>query len=75
MKVGERIKLYLVENKIPQKSLSEATGIPRDKLSLSLNGERGLKPEELELILYALKVQPDKFIIPRAPNRENRNSA
>ena len=75
MKVGERIKLFLVKNKISQKSLSEATGISRDKLSLSLNGERGLKPEELELIIYVLNVSPDIFIVPRAPTAETRNSA
>lgn len=75
MKVGERIKLFLVQNKISQKSLSEATGISRDKLSLSLNGERGLKPEELELIIYVLNVSPDIFIVPRAPTTETRSSA
>lgn len=65
MTVGERIKLYMVENKIRQNDIAEITKIAPSKLNASLNGNRNLPMEELELILGALDLEPNKVIIPR----------
>ncbi len=64
MNVSERIKIYLVANKITQKELSEKTGIARDKISQSLNNNRKLDTEEFEKIISALGVSADVFIKP-----------
>ena len=65
MSVGERVKNYLVDSGRSQKWLSNKTGIPAAKLSLSLCGKRKLTFEEYELICGALDVDTNKFIVPR----------
>lgn len=68
MKITKRLKLYLVENNISQKSVAEVTGIAPVKLSQSLNGNRKMTFEEFELILGAIGETADKFIKPRKIN-------
>jgi len=65
MSVEKRIKLFLVENDIKQKTLSEATGIDSSKLNMSLNGHRSLTFDEFSLIIGFLGVQANKFIEPK----------
>ena len=65
MSVEKKIKLYLVENEIKQKTLSEATGIDNTKLNMSLNGHRNLTFDEFSLIIGFLGVQANKFIEPK----------
>ena len=63
--VEQRIKQYILEQEIPQTTLSELTGITKTKINLSLNGKRRLSFVEYELICGALEVSADKFISPR----------
>ncbi len=62
MSVGKKIKLYLVENGISQKWLSEKTNIALPKLNASLNGERKISVDEFANILNALNVDANTFI-------------
>lgn len=67
MSVAKKIKMYLVEHDITQKSIADVTGISPVKLNLSLNDERRLGFDELALILGALGETADKFIDPVPP--------
>lgn len=67
MSVAKKIKVYLVEHDITQKSISEVTGIPPSKLNMSLNDERRLTYDEFSLILGALGETADRFIDPIIP--------
>ena len=65
MTTAEKIKLYLVEHKIKQSEVSDATGIDKDKLCLALNGKRKLSTEEFSCIVSFLGVSADLFITPK----------
>lgn len=67
MEPNSRIKEYLEKNGITQIFISRKTGIDPSKLNLSLNGGRKLSLDEYALICYALGVNTDKFLQPRAP--------
>ena len=54
MCVGQKIKTYLEDNGITQTFVASKTGIPFQKLNLSLNGNRRLDFNEYELICGAL---------------------
>ena len=69
MKTAQRIRIYLIENEISQKWLSEKTGISRGKLSLILRGKRKLEIEEFVSILAALGEKADAFIDPGFPKK------
>lgn len=68
--LGEAIREYLQENRYSQIFISEKTGIKPAKLNLSLNGKRRFTFSEYELICGALKVNTDKFLRPRVPEKE-----
>ena len=70
MCVGQKIKSYLEDNGITQTFVANRTGIPVQKLNLSLNGNRRLGFGEYELICGALSVGTDKFLEPKKP-KEN----
>ena len=72
MCVGQKIKKYLNDNGISQTHVSRTTGIPIDKLNLSLNGGRKLQFEEYEVICGALNVGVDKFLEAKVPQKEAR---
>lgn len=67
MCVGQKIKAYLHDNGITQTYVAKKTGIPKQKLNLSLNGNRRLEFGEYELICGALSVGTDKFLEPKVP--------
>lgn len=69
MCVGQKIKAYLEENGIKQTFLANKAGIDRQKLNMSLNGNRYLPYDEYELICGALNVNTDKFLTPRIPEK------
>lgn len=69
MELGKSIKTYLRENGISQTFISNETGIPLPKLNLALNGNRKLTFPEYELICGALKVDTNKFLKPRLPEK------
>lgn len=70
MCVGQKIKAYLENNGITQTFVANQTGIPVQKLNLSLNGNRRLDFGEYELICGALSVNVDKFLEAKKPKRE-----
>ena len=65
MSVEAKIKAYVSQSGLKQTYLSEKTGIPANKLSLTLNGHRRLTFLEYELICGALEVPVNKFLQPR----------
>ena len=67
MCVGKKIKSYLENNGITQTFVANKTGIPVQKLNLSLNGNRRLDFDEYELICGALSVGTGQFLDPRLP--------
>ena len=69
MCVGQKIKSYLENNGITQTFVANKTGIPVQKLNLSLNRKRKLRLDEYELICGALSVGVDRFLEPKIPNR------
>ena len=70
MCVGLKIKSYLKDNGISQTFVAEKTGIPLQKLNLSLNGNRRLDFGEYELICGALSVEAGKFLEPKKLQKE-----
>ncbi len=70
MCVGQKIKTYLENNGITQTFVANKTGIPVQKLNLSLNGNRRLDFGEYELICGALSVNTDKFLEPKLPDKK-----
>lgn len=70
MCVGQKIKTYLEDNGITQTYVANKTGIPVQKLNLSLNGNRRLDFNEYELICGALSVGADKFLEPKTLERK-----
>lgn len=68
--LGKAIKSYMKENRFTQAYLSKETGIPPDKVSASLNGKRRFTFSEYELICGVLKVNTDKFLKPRTPDKK-----
>lgn len=62
MSIAEKIKLYLVQNKVSQYWLSEQTRIALPKLNASLNNKRKLSAEEFQAIIKALNVEANTFL-------------
>lgn len=62
MSIADRIKIFLVENKISQYWLSEETKIALPKLNASLNNKRKISAEEYQSIIIALNVDANTFI-------------
>lgn len=61
MEIGEKIRLYLVKNKISQSWLSEEAKIALPKLNMSLNGKRKLTADEFMKICKVLKEEPNRL--------------
>lgn len=62
MSVAEKIRIYLLKNKISQTWLSEQTRIALPKLNASLNNKRKLNAEEFASIIRALKIDANLFL-------------
>ena len=62
MSVGEKIRLYLVKNKISQYWLSEECQIALPKLNASLHNKRKITIEEYCKICKALNVDVNTFV-------------
>jgi transcriptional regulator with XRE-family HTH domain len=69
MNIGVMIKSYLEDRGISQAYVSRKTNINPVKLNLALNGNRTLSLEEYALICGALKVDTNKFLKPRIPEK------
>lgn len=70
MDIGVMIKKYLEERGITQVFLSRKSGIDPAKLNLALNGGRKISLDEYARICYALGVNTDEFLKPRAPDEK-----
>ena len=69
MEIGVMIKEYLEENGISQAFVSRETHINPVKLNMALNGNRKMSLNEYSLICGVLKVNTDKFLRPRLPEK------
>ncbi len=69
MKTYQKISLYINENGIKQRFISDKTGIPENILSMILNGKRKMDADEFVEIILALGVDANFFINP--PNENN----
>ena len=63
MRVYEKIKKYMENNGIKQNYVSEKSNIPKNTLSMILNGKRTLSADEAVLIFKALGVTPNDIIL------------
>jgi DNA-binding Xre family transcriptional regulator len=61
------IKKFLQDNGIKQYHLARVSKIAESKLNLMLKEKRHIKPEEYEVICWALGVGVDKFLAPHKP--------
>lgn len=71
LEVGVMVKEYLEQNGISQAFVSRETNINPVKLNMALNGNRKLGLDEYALICGALKVNTDRFLKPRMPDKTN----
>lgn len=62
MKVYEKVRSYLVENKIKQVTIAEKSGISKSTFNAIMNGKRTLYADDLKAICIALDVSPEVFI-------------
>lgn len=65
--VAQRISNYLQENCISESSLSRMSGISTKRLKTILTSGKPIRFIELEKIINALNVDPNKFLIARKP--------
>ena len=62
MQVYQKIKKYIEEHYLKQKSVAEAAGIPNATFNAILNGKRKLYAEDLKSICSALNISAEIFI-------------
>ena len=70
MSVGSRIKEYMKEKEIAQKTICLMTGISPVRMSLSLGEKRRLTFEEYALIIKALELPMGTFIEPEVKDAD-----
>lgn len=59
MKVCERLKLYISNKGLKQKSVAEKAGFTENQMSQILNGKRNISADELEIICNAMDAKPN----------------
>lgn len=62
MLVYKKVRTYLEENGLKQKTVAQKAGIPNSTFNAILNGKRTLYAEDLRAICLALNVSPELFI-------------
>lgn len=62
MSVGKLIKLYLVQNNIPQASVAKKSNMTSSQLCSCLNETRKISIEEYDSLMNALGLPVDAFI-------------
>ncbi|MCM1052495.1 MAG: helix-turn-helix domain-containing protein [Ruminococcus sp.] len=70
MKVYQKVALYIAENGVKQKFISDKTGIAENTLSMILNGKRKMDADEFVEIIIALGVDANYFIINNSQEKE-----
>ena len=62
MRVYEKVRAYIDEQGLKQKTVAERAGIPNVTLNAIMNGKRTLYADDLKAICIALQVSPELFI-------------
>ncbi len=62
MLVYKKVRTYLEENGLKQKTVAQKAGISNSTFNAILNGKRTLYAEDLRAICLALNVSPELFI-------------
>lgn len=62
MLVYQKVRAYLDDNGLKQKTVAQKAGIPNATFNAILNGKRTLYAEDLRAICMALDVRPEVFI-------------
>lgn len=62
MRVYEKVRAYIDEQGLKQKTVAEKAGIPNVTFNAIMNGKRTLYADDLKAICIALQVSPEKFI-------------
>ncbi len=62
MKVYEKIRTYIEENKLNQIYVAKKAGIPNVTFNAILNGKRTLYADDLRAVCFALEVMPETFL-------------
>lgn len=62
MLVYKKVRTYLEENGLKQKTVAQKAGVPNSTFNAILNGKRTLYAEDLRAICLALNVSPELFI-------------
>lgn len=62
MRVYEKVRAYIDEQGLKQKTVAERAGIPNVTFNAIMNGKRTLYADDLKSICIALQVSPEKFI-------------
>ena len=62
MRVYEKVRAYIDEQGLKQKTVAERAGIPNVTFNAIMNGKRTLYADDLKAICIALQVSPELFI-------------
>ncbi|MBR1483014.1 MAG: helix-turn-helix transcriptional regulator [Ruminococcus sp.] len=62
MRVYEKVRAYIDEQGLKQKTIAEKAGIPNVTFNAIMNGKRTLYADDLKAICIALQVSPELFI-------------
>ena len=62
MRVYEKVRAYIDEQGLKQKTIAEKADIPNVTFNAIMNGKRTLYADDLKAICIALQVSPERFI-------------
>lgn len=62
MRVYEKVRAYIDEQGLKQKTVAERAGIPNVTFNAIMNGKRTMYADDLKAICVALQVSPELFI-------------
>lgn len=62
MRIYEKVRAYINDNHLKQKSIARKAGISASTFSAMLHGRRTMYAEDLRAICYSLKVSANTFI-------------
>ena len=62
MRVYEKVRAYIDEQGLKQKTVAEKAGISNVTFNAIMNGKRTLYADDLKAICIALQVSPELFI-------------
>lgn len=62
MRVYEKVRAYIDDQGLKQKTVAEKAGIPNVTFNAIMNGKRTMYADDLKAICIALQVSPELFI-------------